>query len=193
MVFGKLDVLGHDSDTLGVNSAKVGVLKETHQVGLGRLLQCHHSRRLEAQVGLEVLGNLTHQALEGQFPDEQFGALLVTTDLTKSNGSRPVTMGLLDTTCGGSRLASSLGGQLLTGRLASGGLASSLFGTCHGEQLLNKTDHPPPFYTPRTLQQRLVRGIVTHSLTEGISTPCLRLTSPFTTPLGLLEHKKRTF
>ncbi|TRY78828.1 hypothetical protein TCAL_12416, partial [Tigriopus californicus] len=58
---GELDVLGHDGDAFGVDSAQVGVLKETHQVGLGGLLQSHDGARLEAQVGLEVLGNLTHQ------------------------------------------------------------------------------------------------------------------------------------
>ena len=36
---GKLDVLGHDGDTLGVDGAQVGVLEETDQVGLGCFLQ----------------------------------------------------------------------------------------------------------------------------------------------------------
>jgi hypothetical protein len=35
---GKLDVLGHDGDTLGMDFAQVGVLKETNQVGLRGLL-----------------------------------------------------------------------------------------------------------------------------------------------------------
>ena len=39
---GKLDVLWHDGDTLGVDGAQVGVLKETDQVGLASLLECHH-------------------------------------------------------------------------------------------------------------------------------------------------------
>jgi hypothetical protein len=39
---GKLDVLWHDGDTLGVDRAQVGVLKETDQVGLASLLECHH-------------------------------------------------------------------------------------------------------------------------------------------------------
>ena len=55
----KLDILGHDGDTLGVDGAQVGVLKETNEVGLGRLLEGEDRRGLEAKVGLEVLGDLT--------------------------------------------------------------------------------------------------------------------------------------
>ena len=43
---GKLDVLGHDGDTLGVDGAQVGVLKQTNQVSLAGLLQksiCHNN------------------------------------------------------------------------------------------------------------------------------------------------------
>ncbi len=36
---GELDVLGHDGDTLGVDGAQVGVLKETDEVGLSGLLE----------------------------------------------------------------------------------------------------------------------------------------------------------
>ena len=68
---GKLDVLGHDGDSLGVDGAEVGVLKQPDQVGLAGLLQGHHGRALEPQVGLEVLGDLTDQPLEGELPDEQ--------------------------------------------------------------------------------------------------------------------------
>ena len=35
----QLDVLWHNSHTLGVNGTQVGVLKQTHQVGLGCFLQ----------------------------------------------------------------------------------------------------------------------------------------------------------
>ena len=67
---GQLDVLGHDGNALGVNGTQVGVLEKTHQVSLRGFLQSHDGRRLEAQVSLEILGDLTHQALEGQLPDE---------------------------------------------------------------------------------------------------------------------------
>ena len=56
---GQLDVLGLDGDTLGVDGAQVGVLEEGDEVGLDRLLEGADGRRLEAEVGLEVLGDLT--------------------------------------------------------------------------------------------------------------------------------------
>jgi hypothetical protein len=47
-----------DSDTLGVDGAQVGVLEEGDEVRLDRLLEGADGRALEAEVGLEVLGNL---------------------------------------------------------------------------------------------------------------------------------------
>ena len=129
----KLDVLGHDGHPLGVDGAQVGVLEEADQVSLRGFLKGHDGGGLEAQVGLEVLGDLTNETLEGQLPDEELSALLVTTDLTESHGTGPVTMGLLDSSGSRGRLASSLGGQLLARGLASGGLTSSLLCTCHGD------------------------------------------------------------
>jgi hypothetical protein len=128
---GKLDILGHDGDTLGMDGAQVGVLKETNQVSLRSFLQSHNSRRLEAKVSLEVLGNFSDKSLEWQFADEELSGLLVTTDLTESNSTRAVTVGLLDTSSSRGRLAGSLGSQLLPGSLATSGLASSLLGTGH--------------------------------------------------------------
>ena len=128
---GQLDVLGHDGHTLGVDGAQVGVLKETNKVSLGSLLESHDGRGLEAQIGLEVLGDLTDQTLEWQLADEQLCGLLVTTDLTESDGSRPVTMGLLDTSGGGGGLPCSLGGQLLTWSLSSSRFTGGLLGTSH--------------------------------------------------------------
>ena len=128
----QLDVLWHDGHTLGVDGAQVGILKETDEVGLGSFLESHDSRGLEAEVSLEILSDFAHQTLEGQLPDEEFGALLVTADLTESHGSRPVTVGLLDTSGGGGRLAGCFGGKLLAGCLPTSGLASRLLGSCHG-------------------------------------------------------------
>ena len=48
-----------DGDTLGVNGAQVGVLEERDEVRLDGLLESADGRRLEAEIGLEVLGNLT--------------------------------------------------------------------------------------------------------------------------------------
>ena len=132
---GQLDVLWHDGHTLGMDGAKVGVFKETNQVSLRGFLQGHDSRGLETEVSLEVLGNLTDQTLEGQLPDEELSALLVTPDLTESDGTGPVTMGLLDTTCSRGRLASSLGGKLLARGLPSGRLTGGLLCTGHGNEM----------------------------------------------------------
>ena len=128
----ELDVLGHDGDTLGVDGAQVGVFEESDQVGLTGLLQSHDGRALEAEISLEILSDFTDQALEGQLADKQLGGLLVTTDLTKSNGTGAVTMGLLDSSSGRGALTGSLCCQLFPGRLATGRLASGLLGTCHG-------------------------------------------------------------
>ena len=129
---GQLDVLGHDGDSLGVDGAQVGVFEEADQVSFGSLLKGHDGRGLEAQVGLEVLGDLTDETLEGELADEKLGGFLVPSDLTESNSSWPVPVGLLDSSGGGSRFTGSLGGQLFSGGLASGGFASGLLGTSHG-------------------------------------------------------------
>lgn len=60
-------------------------------------LKSTDGRRLEAEIGLEILGNLTDQTLEGELSDEELGRLLVTTDLTESDGSWLVSVGLLYT------------------------------------------------------------------------------------------------
>ena len=130
---GQLDILGHDGHTLGVNSTQVGVFKETHQVGFGSFLQGKNGRSLEAEVGLEILSNLTDQALERKLANEQVSGLLVTTDLSESDRSRAITVGLLDTSSSGGGLASSLGGKLLTRSLSSSGLTGGLLGTGHLE------------------------------------------------------------
>ena len=127
----QLDVLGHNGHPLGVDGAQVGVFKETDQVGLGSLLESCDGRALEAQVRLEVLGNLTHQPLEGKLPDEELGGLLVATDLTERHSARPVAVRLLDAASGWGALPGCLGGELLPGGFASGGLAGGLLGTSH--------------------------------------------------------------
>jgi histone H3 len=106
-----------------VDGAQVGVLKEGDEVSLNGLLESADGRRLEAEVRLEVLSNLTDQALEGELADQKLGRLLVTTDLTESDGTGLITMGLLDTTGRRGGLAGSFGCELLTRGLATGRLA----------------------------------------------------------------------
>ena len=127
----QLDIFGHNGDPLGVNGAQVGVLEETDQIGLGGLLQGADSRRLEAEVGLEVLSDLPHEALERKLPDEKLGRLLVSSDLPESHSAGPESVRLLDAPGGRSSLPGCLGGELLPRSLASCGLASGLFGPRH--------------------------------------------------------------
>src|SRR5687768_11609005 len=101
---GQVDILGLDGDTLGVDGSQVGILKERNDVSLGSLLEGTDGRGLETKVSLEVLGNLADETLEGELADQELGRLLVATDLTKSDGTGAVTMGLLDTSGGGGRL-----------------------------------------------------------------------------------------
>ena len=69
-----------------IDKSKVSYLKGTN--GL----------RLEAEIGFEILGNFTNKSLEGQLSDQEFGRLLVTTNLTKGNGTWSVSVRLLDAT-----------------------------------------------------------------------------------------------
>jgi len=84
-----------------VDSAQVGVLEEGDKVGLNGFLQSADGRRLEAEVGLEILSDFTDETLEWQFSDQELGRLLVTTNLTESDGSWLVSVRLLDTSGSG--------------------------------------------------------------------------------------------
>lgn len=54
-----------------------------------------------AITNLEVLSDLTNETLEGQLANEELRGLLVATNFTKGDGTRPEAMRLLDTTgCG---------------------------------------------------------------------------------------------
>lgn len=165
----QLDVLGHDCHTLSVDSAQVGVFKQTNQVRLTGLLQRHNGRALETQVSLEILGNLTDQTLERELTDEKLCALLVSPDLTEGHSSGPVTMRLLHAAGGRCALASSLCGQLLAGSLSSRTLTCGLLCTRHfkSEQTLIRhglrftsiyqfsNDAPPPSVVYGTLLVRM--------------------------------------
>lgn len=95
-------------------------------------LQGTDGSTLETQISLEVLCDLTHQALEGQLADQQLSGLLVTTNFSQSHSTRTVTMGLLHATGGRGTLTGSLGGQLLPGSFTSSGFTGSLLCTSHG-------------------------------------------------------------
>jgi len=91
-----------------VDGTQVGILEKTNEVSLSGLLQGKDSSGLESKVGLEILGDLTDKTLERSLADEEIGRLLVLADLTKSDGTRAVSVGLLDTSGSGGGLAGSL-------------------------------------------------------------------------------------
>lgn len=70
-----------------MDGAQVGVLEEGDEVGLNGLLKSTDGRGLEAEVGLEVLGNFTNKTLERQLADQELSGLLVATNLTESDGT----------------------------------------------------------------------------------------------------------
>lgn len=130
---GQLNILGHDGNSLSVNSAQVGVFEQSDQIGFASFLQSHNSGALETEIGLEILGDFSHQTLEWQLADQKLGGLLITTDFSESDGSWPVTMGFLNTSGGWCAFTCSFGSQLLPRSLSSSTLTSCLLGTCHAE------------------------------------------------------------
>ena len=114
-----------------MDGAQVGIFEETNEVSLGSFLEGHDGRRLESEVSLEVLGDFSDESLEGELSDEELGRFLVSSDLSESDGSRSVSVGLLDTSGGWGGLSSGLGGELLSGSLSSGGFSGGLLGSSH--------------------------------------------------------------
>ena len=127
----QLDILRHDGDSLGVDRAQVGVFEQANQVRFGRFLQGQDRGGLESQVSLEILGDFSDKSLERKLSDQELSRLLVSSDLTKSDGTRSVSVRLLDTTSGWGRLSGSLGSQLLSWSLTSSGLTCGLLSTGH--------------------------------------------------------------
>jgi len=118
---GKGEVLRLDGDSLGVNSGQVSVFEKGNEVGLASLLKGEDGRGLEAKIRLEILSDLTDETLEGELANKEIRALLVFTDFTESDGTRPEAMGLLHTA---SRNGSGLLGSLLRRELLSWGFAT---------------------------------------------------------------------
>ncbi|KAG0483550.1 hypothetical protein HPP92_011634 [Vanilla planifolia] len=127
----ELHVLRHNSHPLGMNSAKIGVLKETNKIGLTGLLKSSNGRALEAKIRLEILCYLSHEPLKGKLAYEEFSALLILPDLSQRDRPWAKAVGLLHTTRCRSRLPGSFCRQLLSRGLATGGLAGRLLGSRH--------------------------------------------------------------
>jgi hypothetical protein len=59
-----------------MDGGQVGVFEQSNQVSLSSFLQSTNGRRLEAQVGLEVLSDFTNKPLEGQLSYQKLGGFL---------------------------------------------------------------------------------------------------------------------
>ena len=109
-----MDILRHDGDSLGVDRAQVGVFEQANQVRFGRFLQRQDRGGLESQVSLEILGDFSDQSLKRQLSDEQFRGLLVLADFSQRDGTRAVSVRLLDATSRRRRFARGLSRELLS-------------------------------------------------------------------------------
>ena len=70
--------------------------EQGNKVSFNSFLKGSDGRRLESEIRLEVLRDFANETLEGKLADQKFSRLLVSTDFTKCDGTRAVTMGLLD-------------------------------------------------------------------------------------------------
>jgi len=61
------------------------------------------------------LSNFSDKSLEGELSNQELGRLLVSSNLSESDGTWLVSVGLLDTTSAGSALSGSLGCKLFSG------------------------------------------------------------------------------
>ena len=89
---GQLHVFGSDGDSPGVHGAHVGVFHQPDEVSLGSLLKSEDGEALKAKVLANAGGNFAHEALEGQFSDQQISALLVSPDVAEGHSARTVAM-----------------------------------------------------------------------------------------------------
>ena len=114
-----------------MDSAQVGVLEESDQVGFGSFLESHDGGALESEIGFEILGDFSNQSLERKLSDQKFGGLLVPSDFSESYGTWSKPMWFLDTAGGWGGFSGSFGGELLSWGFASGGLSSGLLSSGH--------------------------------------------------------------
>jgi histone H3 len=129
---GQLHVLGHDGDSLGVDGAEVGVFEETDQVGLGGFLEGEDSGGLESEVSLELSSDFSNQSLERKFSNEEFGALLESSDFSEGDCAGSESVRLLDSaSVSSSSFLGSLVSNVLSGGFATGVLSCGLFCSGH--------------------------------------------------------------
>ena len=131
---GELHVLGHDGNSLGVDSAEVGVLEESDHVSLSGLLESEDGGGLESEVSLEIVGDFSNESLEGEFSNEELSRFLESSDLSEGDGTGLEAVGSLDTGGGDGSRGFALGrlvGNGLSGGLGRGSLSSGMLGSSH--------------------------------------------------------------
>ena len=121
--------LGRDGDPHGRRSA--GIFRHTDQVRFASLLQRADGGTLELQVGFEILGDLPHQPLERQLPNQKMGGFLVRTDFSEGNGPGPVAMSFCHPAGRGVAFPGRFDDQLFVGRFPTRGFTSGPLGPGH--------------------------------------------------------------
>ena len=129
----KLDIPLHDSNSVSVDGAKVGILEEADEVSFGGFLEGSDSAGLESEVTAESGGDFSNEPLEWELPDEEVSALLVFPDFSEGDGTWAESVLLLGTlgVNDWSGLAGSLGTEGLPWGLTTGGLSCGLLSTSH--------------------------------------------------------------
>jgi len=129
---GELEISGHDGDSLGVDSAQVGVFEEGDEVSLSSFLKGQNSWALESELLLELVSNFSDESLEGEFSDEEISWLLIFSDLSEGNCSGFEAVGLLNSGGDWSALSGDfLSNELLSGNLLGSWLSCCLFSSSH--------------------------------------------------------------
>lgn len=94
-------------------------------------MESEDSRGLESQVILEFRGNFSNKSLEWEFSNEEFSALLESSDFSESDCARSESVGLLDTTSSSSGLLCLFVSNVLSWGLATSVLSCGLLSSCH--------------------------------------------------------------
>jgi len=66
----EFDVLNHDGNTLRMQGAEIGILKETHKIALGCFLKGSNRGRLKSNTNLYVLSDLSDEPSKRNLPNQ---------------------------------------------------------------------------------------------------------------------------
>ncbi|CAG5102432.1 Protein of unknown function [Cotesia congregata] len=76
-------VLGLYSDAFGVDSAKIGISKQTNEISFGSFLKSRKSSRLTSKPSFETPGDFTDEPLERQFADDKLCTFFIPANFTE--------------------------------------------------------------------------------------------------------------